>query len=116
MRSFDVLDTFARSKRSPIGYEPFVRHLVEAGHPREAAAYVVRCDAPKRVDLYVFCGDWRAAGKECRERGDKKTLEYVFSFFYGRFRVFDIDGRGLKRRCPNNVIARELEMLASSMK
>ncbi|KAI5991162.1 Vps16, C-terminal region-domain-containing protein [Pisolithus albus] len=28
MRDFDALETFARSKRSPIGYEVFVRQLV----------------------------------------------------------------------------------------
>ena len=38
----------------------------------------MRCDAPKRVELYVLCEDWRAAGRECKERGDKKGLEYVF--------------------------------------
>lgn len=74
---FDGLDAFARSRRSPIGYEPFVRHLVTAGHLKEAASYVIRCDAPKRVELYVLCEDWRTAGRECKERGDKKGLEYV---------------------------------------
>ncbi|KIJ59378.1 hypothetical protein HYDPIDRAFT_118596 [Hydnomerulius pinastri MD-312] len=98
LRDFDGLDTFARSKRSPIGYEAFVRHLVEMGHSKEAAAYVMRCDAPKRVDLYVLCDDWRAAGRECKERGDKKGLEQ------------------LKKRCPNSLIVRELEQMGSSMK
>jgi len=77
MRDFDALDTFARSRRSPIGYEAFVRHLIEAGHPKEASSYVIRCDGPKRVELYVLCADWRAAGRECKERGDKKGMEYV---------------------------------------
>jgi hypothetical protein len=72
---FESLDTFSKSKRSPIGYEPFVHHLVEAGHPREAISYVLRCDSPKRADLYVECGEWRMAGKECKERGDKAKLE-----------------------------------------
>ncbi|KAI5986106.1 vacuolar assembling sorting protein VPS16 [Pisolithus albus] len=98
MRDFDALETFARSKRSPIGYEVFVRQLVEAGHPREAATYVVKCDAPKRVELYVLCNDWRAAGRECKERGDKNGLEQ------------------LKKRCPNSLIVRELEQIAASMK
>ncbi|KAH7886829.1 Vps16, C-terminal region-domain-containing protein [Phlebopus sp. FC_14] len=98
LRDFVGLDAFARSKRSPIGYEAFVRHLVEAGHLKEAAAYVMRCDGPKRVDLYVLCEDWRSAGRECKERGDKKGLEQ------------------LKRRCPNSMIARELEQMSLSMK
>jgi len=55
-----------------------VRHLIEKGHPKEAAIFVPRCDSSGRVDLYVDCGDWRAAGKECKERGDKAKMEYVF--------------------------------------
>ena len=76
-RDFEGLEAFSRSKRSPIGYEAFVRHLVEKGHPKEAVSYVQRCDAPKRVDLYVECGEWVMAGKECRERGDRAKLECV---------------------------------------
>ncbi|KAF8556045.1 vacuolar assembling sorting protein VPS16 [Imleria badia] len=98
LRDFDGLDAFARSRRSPIGYEAFVRHLVAAGHLKEAASYVIRCDAPKRVELYVLCEDWRAAGRECKERGDKKGLE------------------ALKKQCPNSLIARELDILSASIK
>ncbi len=76
-RDFEGLDAFARSRRSPIGYQPFVRRLVEKGHPKDAATFVPRCDANKRVDLYVECGEWRMAGKECKERGDKAKMEYV---------------------------------------
>jgi len=81
-RDFEGLEAFSRSKRSPIGYEPFVRHLVEKGHAKEAVSYVQRCDAPKRVDLYVECGEWVMAGKECKERGDRARLECVS--FFGR--------------------------------
>jgi hypothetical protein len=52
-----------------------VRHLIEKGHLKDAATFVPRCDSNKRVDLYVDCGDWRAAGKECKERGDKAKME-----------------------------------------
>lgn len=72
---FDGLEAFSKSKRSPIGYEIFVRHLVSKGHSKEAIAYVARCDSHKRADLYVECGDWRLAGKECKERGDKAKLQ-----------------------------------------
>ncbi|KAG1862098.1 Vps16, C-terminal region-domain-containing protein [Suillus subalutaceus] len=98
MRDFSALDTFARSRRSPIGYEAFVKHLVEAGHLKEAASYVMRCDGPRRVGLYVLCEDWRAAGRECKERGDKKGMEQ------------------LRKSCPNALIARELDQLMASMK
>jgi vacuolar protein sorting-associated protein 16 len=80
MRDFEGLETFSRSKRSPIGYEAFVRHLVEKGHAKEAVSFVQRCDANKRVDLYVECGEWVMAGKECKERGDRARLECVYLF------------------------------------
>ncbi|KAL6303033.1 vacuolar protein sorting-associated protein 16 [Sparassis latifolia] len=95
---FEGLDAFARSRRSPIGYEAFVRHLVEKGYNKEAASYVMRCDANKRIDLYVLCGEWRMAGKECKERGDKAKVEQ------------------LRKTCPNSLIARELEQISASMK
>ncbi|KAJ7634891.1 vacuolar assembling/sorting protein VPS16 [Roridomyces roridus] len=94
----ESLDAFSKSKRSPIGYEPFVRQLVEAGHSKEALAYVVRCDPPKRADLYVECGEWRMAGKECKERGDKAKLEAI------------------RQKCPNSLIAREFDQILGSMK
>ncbi|KAI0077381.1 vacuolar assembling/sorting protein VPS16 [Panus rudis PR-1116 ss-1] len=97
-RDFEGLEAFARSKRSPIGYTPFVRYLVKKGHPKEALSYVQRCDANKRADLYVECGEWRMAGQECKERGDKAKLEQ------------------LRKSCPNSLIARELEQIAASMK
>jgi hypothetical protein len=74
-RDFEGLEAFSRSKRSPIGYEAFVRHLTEKGHPKEAVQYVARCDAPRRIDLYIECGEWRMAAKECKERSDKARLE-----------------------------------------
>lgn len=98
VRDFEALDAFSRSKRSPIGYEPFVRHLVEKGHAKEAIAYVARCDSPKRADLYVECGEWRLAGKECKDRGDKVKLEEI------------------RKKCPNSMILRELDQIAFSMK
>ncbi|PAV15385.1 vacuolar assembling sorting VPS16 [Pyrrhoderma noxium] len=98
IRDFPALDTFARSKRSPIGYEVFVKHLLSKGHAKEAVGYVGRCDGPRRVDLYVECGEWKLAAGECRERGERGRLEQ------------------LKSSCPNSLIAREIEQILGSMK
>jgi hypothetical protein len=76
-RDLDALDAFAKAKKSPIGYAPFVHHLVAQGLAREAAAFVPRCEPAARADLYVACGDWRAAGRECKDRGDRARLECV---------------------------------------
>ena len=89
MRDFEGLEAFSRSKRSPIGYESFVRHLVEKGHSKEAVSYVQRCDGPRRIDLYVECGEWVMAGKECKDRGDRGRLEYVYPLSISLFSVSD---------------------------
>ncbi|KAM5537634.1 hypothetical protein V8D89_008712 [Ganoderma adspersum] len=98
IRDFDGLEAFAKSRRSPIGYEAFVKHLVDKGYQKEALSYVPRCDGPKRADLYVLCNDWRAAAKECKDRNDKSKLEQ------------------LRKSAPNSLVARELEQVASSLK
>lgn len=77
MKDFEGLEVFAKSKRSPIGYQPFVRHLISKGFKKEAATFVGRCDSAVRVDLYVECGEWLSAGNECKDRGDKAKLESV---------------------------------------
>ena len=47
-RDWGRLDTFEKSNRSPIGYELFVRHLLEKiPRPKEAASFVLRCGASK---------------------------------------------------------------------
>lgn len=115
MGDFDGLDAFARSKKSPIGYEPFVHHLLEKGQRREAASYVSRCDASRRVDLYIECGDWKLAGKECKEQRNKGRLEYVLLVVLVDGIMYQFNFRQLKRTCPDAMIARELDQLLSTM-
>lgn len=98
-RDFVTLLTFSKSKRSPIGYEPFVIALIASGSPKEAANnYVGRCDSSKRVELFVRCGDWIAAGKECVRKGSRDEL---------------VDLRG---RCPNSILAAQLDELLGELR
>jgi hypothetical protein len=55
----------------------FQTHLLslEPPQPIHAAAFVLRCDAKVRSDLYVRCGDWGKAAEAAKERGDKAKLE-----------------------------------------
>lgn len=93
--SWEAIETFAKSKKSPIGYEPFVvgvfelrtflhlltlqTHLLSLDPPQplHAASYVARCDAKARPDLYAKCGQWGKAAESAKERGDKDKLECV---------------------------------------
>ncbi|GAA5842533.1 hypothetical protein JCM9279_003610 [Rhodotorula babjevae] len=97
LRSWDALDAFSRSKKSPIGYEPFVLELIRAGAHRQAVRYVDRCDARERVELYVRAGEWESAGRECVRRSERGRL---------------VD---LRSRAPNKVIAAQLEALLQEM-
>ncbi|TKA54279.1 hypothetical protein B0A53_03371 [Rhodotorula sp. CCFEE 5036] len=85
LRDWDALDTFARSKKSPIGYEPWVDELIRAGAHRQAVRYVDRCDPRNRVELYIKCGEWVMAGQE-----------------------------ELKNRAPNKIIAAQLDELMAA--
>lgn len=96
-KDFDGLEAFAKSKRSPIGYEPFINHLIKSGYLKQAASYVPRCDAKTRADLYVRCGEWRLAALECKERNDRAKLEE------------------LRRTCTNILGQRELEQVLATM-
>jgi hypothetical protein len=89
-KDWEGLEAFAKSKKSPIGYEPFVvglfyrpssggaerqTHLLSLTppHPTEAAKFVARCDPKSRVDLYVKCGDWAKAAESAEK--DRGKLE-----------------------------------------
>ncbi|KAL7422143.1 Vacuolar protein sorting-associated protein 16 [Cryptotrichosporon argae] len=74
---WEGLEAFAKSRKSAIGYEPFVTHLLALTppQPQRAAAFVARCDARARPDLYARCGEWGRAAEAARERGDRAKLD-----------------------------------------
>ncbi|KAK4687137.1 vacuolar protein sorting-associated protein 16, partial [Tremellales sp. Uapishka_1] len=92
-KDWEGLEAFARSKKSPIGYEPFVSHLLSLNPPQpvQAASFVARCDAKSRADLYVRCGDWAKAAEACKERNDKGKIEQ------------------LRKMAPNGIAQREVD-------
>lgn len=75
VRDWEGLETFANSKKSPIGYEPWVEHLIASGSHRQAVAFIPRCELRNRVELYVKCGEWVMAGQESVRRADKGRLK-----------------------------------------
>ena len=80
VKDWPSLEAFAKLRKSPIGYEPFVTHLVDKGHPKEAAKYVPRCEQKHRVVSLLpssgaefmsvaEAGFRRLAGAVCQVRG-----------------------------------------------
>eukprot|EP00038_Savillea_parva_P008583 m.177865 g.177865 ORF g.177865 m.177865 type:complete len:861 (-) comp14437_c0_seq1:84-2666(-) len=51
--NFSELDRFAKSKRSPIGYEPFVEECLIKNNRYEAKKYIERCPEDVRVPYYI---------------------------------------------------------------
>ncbi|RXK39934.1 vacuolar protein sorting-associated protein [Tremella mesenterica] len=98
-KDWDGLEAFAKSKKSPIGYEPFVTHLLSLSPPQptQAASFVNRCDPKSRADLYVQCGDWTRAAEACQARGDRAKLEE------------------LRRRAPSGIAQREMDDVLRKM-
>lgn len=80
LRDWEALETFAKSKKSPIGYEPFVQKLISTGSTRQALGFIPRCEQKNRSDLYVKAGDWEEAGKECVRQNKREKLSSVLSF------------------------------------
>ncbi|GAA5928869.1 tethering complex subunit VPS16 [Sporobolomyces koalae] len=97
IRDWDALDAFARSKKSPIGYEPWVDALIAAGAQRQAVKYVEKCEGRNRIELFVKAGEWVMAGEEAVRRAERGKL---------------LD---LKSRSPNSIIAAQLDELIRSL-
>lgn len=48
---YDGLEELATSKKSPIGYEPFVKALKKAGNKKLAGEYIKKCEPKRREEL-----------------------------------------------------------------
>ncbi|TIB73013.1 hypothetical protein E3Q08_01739 [Wallemia mellicola] len=48
---YDGLEELASSKKSPIGYEPFVKALKKAGNKKLAGEYIKKCEPKRREEL-----------------------------------------------------------------
>lgn len=95
--------------------------LVAAGVPKEAANYVPKCDASKRVALFVECGEWIAAGKECLRKGDRDELALVIKFTPSSLSQNNcshlclLDSL-LRAKCTNSILAAQLDALLDEMR
>lgn len=77
IRDWDGVATLAKSKKSPIGYEPFVEECVKAMQFREAAKYILKCDAHLRAGLFLKIEAYQEAGEQAFLQKDLDTLRYV---------------------------------------
>ncbi|OWB77421.1 hypothetical protein B5S32_g1586 [[Candida] boidinii] len=78
----DILYEFARSKKSPIGYEPFFIETLKNGDRRQASLYVGLCtnlSHRQRIHMYLKCDDFRSAVDEAYKKKDVEYLDILGS-------------------------------------
>ncbi|KAF9437396.1 hypothetical protein BGZ76_000869 [Entomortierella beljakovae] len=76
-RDWEGLAILAKSKKSPIGYEPFVEECVKAMQFKEASKYILKCDAQVRAGLFLKIEAFREAGAQAFAQKDLETLRFM---------------------------------------
>ncbi|XP_048477907.1 vacuolar protein sorting-associated protein 16 homolog [Plutella xylostella] len=73
------LDRFSKSKKSPVGYEPFVDACLKHDKTDEALKYLPRCRDEIKVKYYVKAGFYEEAAQVAFEQKDESALFFVQS-------------------------------------
>ncbi|XP_015782165.1 vacuolar protein sorting-associated protein 16 homolog [Tetranychus urticae] len=76
-RDWNELEKFSKSKKSPIGYEPFVSACLKFKNRTEAQKYVGKVREEFKVDYYVKTGLLEDAAKIAFMAKDVDALDYV---------------------------------------
>ncbi|ANZ74579.1 BA75_00210T0 [Komagataella pastoris] len=77
---WDKLYQFAKSKKSPVGYELFFRECYLQNEKRQAGLYIGMCKEltyKARADLYLKIGEYRLAADEASKKKDIDLLQLV---------------------------------------
>uniref|UniRef100_A0A3B3ZYC1 Vacuolar protein sorting-associated protein 16 homolog n=1 Tax=Periophthalmus magnuspinnatus TaxID=409849 RepID=A0A3B3ZYC1_9GOBI len=73
-QDWDELDKFSRSKKSPIGYLPFVDVCVKNHNQHEAKKYLLRVSPEQRVQACLLLGDLEGAADAAIERRNAEPM------------------------------------------
>lgn len=73
------LDKFSKSKKSPVGYEPFVDVCLKNGNKYEAQKYASKVRDDNKVKYYIKVGLLDEAAKVAFEQKNKMALDMVQS-------------------------------------
>lgn len=87
IRDWEGVAALAKSKKSPIGYEPFVEECVKARQFTEAGKYILKCDAHLRAGLFLKIEAYSEAGEQAYLQKDLDMLQYVSGPKYVDLRV-----------------------------
>lgn len=76
---WDELEKFAKSKKSPIGYLPFVEACVKRHNKYEAKKYVSKVTPEQKVKAHLAIGDLEGAADAAIERRNETEISTVIS-------------------------------------
>ncbi|XP_046967417.1 vacuolar protein sorting-associated protein 16 homolog [Vanessa cardui] len=71
------LEVFSKSKKSPVGYEPFVDACLKYGKNDEALNYLPKCRDDIKVKYYVKAGFYEEAAQVAFDQKDESALFFV---------------------------------------
>lgn len=71
---WEALEKFAKTKKSPIGYEPFVEVCLKHKKEREAAKYIQRCRDDQKIKWFIRASLYEEAAKFAFDLKDMDSL------------------------------------------
>ncbi|CDH59927.1 vacuolar protein sorting vps16 [Lichtheimia corymbifera JMRC:FSU:9682] len=97
VRDWENLEKLAKTKNSPIGYEPFVEECIKAKQYQEASKYILKCDTSVRPMLFVKIGAFKEASEQAFLNKDTEGLKQV------------------RAKCNNHIVAQEIDSLLAQL-
>ncbi|KAF5000719.1 hypothetical protein FGRMN_1560 [Fusarium graminum] len=100
-RDWNEIEEISKTRKSPIGWEPFFNLTLQAGNPRLASVFVPKCtglEAGETITMYEKCGMRVKAAQEAVRLKDSESWE----------RLLEAAGRGTQE-------GREIERLGQSV-
>ncbi|KKY21138.1 putative vacuolar protein sorting vps16 [Phaeomoniella chlamydospora] len=77
-RNWGELEEVGKTRKSPIGWEPFFTEILGAGNTRLASSFIPKCTntpVSERIEMWVKCGLIAKAGEEAFKVKDLNALE-----------------------------------------
>lgn len=78
-KDWEELEKFAKSKKSPIGYMPFVEVCMKQNNKNEAKKYVIKVTPEQKVKAHLAVGDLEGAADAAIERRSDEDIGKVLS-------------------------------------
>jgi len=84
VNNFSELERFSKSKKSPIGYEPFVEECIAKSNGFEAKKYIPKCLPENKVQYFCKVGAWEEAVDTAVSMRSDEMLDLVGQMCKGR--------------------------------